>query len=125
MSEHQNLLKKAMFVLSSRVKLSSKSQPGFQELLKYVYLIKCDQQCNSNIDSSSPYYNTYSSICRQAFHYLEQFSSSVPNIMTAVSLTKLLAVLSEKGRDSDNSMSTALGKFHTCMCNIAKGFQLS
>ena len=36
MSEHQNLLKKALFVLSSRIKLSSKSQPGFQELLKYV-----------------------------------------------------------------------------------------
>ena len=33
-SEHQALLKKALFVLSSRIKLSSKSQPGFQELLK-------------------------------------------------------------------------------------------
>ena len=36
MSEHQSLLKKALFVLSSRIKLSSKSQPGFQELLKYA-----------------------------------------------------------------------------------------
>ncbi|KAL9960552.1 hypothetical protein ACROYT_G034027 [Oculina patagonica] len=80
MSEHQTLLKKALFVLSSRIKLSSKSQPGFQELLK------------------------------QSFHYLEQFSSSVPNITTAVSLTKLLVVLSERGQDSENSMGTALAE---------------
>lgn len=41
MSEHQTLLKKALFVLSSRIKLSSKSQPGFQELLKYVVAVSC------------------------------------------------------------------------------------
>ena len=34
MSQHQALLKKALFVLSSRIKLSSKSQPGLKELLK-------------------------------------------------------------------------------------------
>ena len=39
MSEHQSLLKKALFVLSSRIKLSSKSQPGFQELLKYAIVM--------------------------------------------------------------------------------------
>ena len=39
MSEHQSLLKKALFVLSSRIKLSSKSQPGFQELLKYAIVV--------------------------------------------------------------------------------------
>ena len=48
--------------------------------------------------------------CRQSFHYLEQFSSSIPNITTAVSLTKLLAVLSERQQGGSNSMSTALGK---------------
>ena len=48
--------------------------------------------------------------CRQGFHYLEQFSSSTPNITTAVSLTKLLAVLSERQQGGNNSMSTALGK---------------
>lgn len=47
---------------------------------------------------------------RQSFHYLEQFSSSIPNITTAVSLTKLLAVLSERQQGDNNSMSTALGK---------------
>jgi len=80
MSEHQSLLKKALFVLSSRIKLSNKSQPGFQELLK------------------------------QSFHYLEQFSSSIPNITTAVSLTKLLVILSERGQDFDNGMNTALAE---------------
>jgi len=79
-SEHQALLKKALFVLSSRIKLSSKSQPGFQELLK------------------------------QSFHYLEQFSSSVPNITTAVSLTKLLVVLSERQQGINSSTSTALAE---------------
>ena len=47
--------------------------------------------------------------CRQSFHYLEQFQSSIPNIATAVSLTKLLVVLCEKGRDGDNGMSISLG----------------
>lgn len=49
-------------------------------------------------------------ICRQSFHYLEQFSSSIPNITTAVSLTKLLVILSERGQDFDNGMNTALGR---------------
>lgn len=80
MGEHQALLKKALFVLSSRIKLSSKSQPGFQELLK------------------------------QSFHYLEQFSASIPNITTAVSLTKLLVVLSERQQDANTSMNTALAE---------------
>ena len=48
--------------------------------------------------------------CRQSFHYLEQFSGSIPNITTAVSLTKLLAVLSERQQGGNNSMRTALGK---------------
>ena len=39
MSEHQSLLKKALFVLASRIKLSTKSQPGFQELLKYAVVV--------------------------------------------------------------------------------------
>ena len=47
--------------------------------------------------------------CRQSFHYLEQFQSSISNIATAVSLTKLLVVLCEKGRDDDNGMSISLG----------------
>ncbi|RMX53291.1 hypothetical protein pdam_00015249, partial [Pocillopora damicornis] len=78
-SEQQNLFKKALFVLSSRTTLSSKTQPGFHALLE------------------------------QSFHYLEQFQSSIPNIATAVSLTKLLVVLCEKGRDGDNGMSISLG----------------
>ncbi|XP_044183012.1 Fanconi anemia group D2 protein-like isoform X2 [Acropora millepora] len=78
MSQHQALLKKALFVLSSRIKLSSKSQPGLQELLK------------------------------QSFHYLEQFCASVPNINTAVSLTKLLVVLCERQRDDNSNMNTSL-----------------
>ena len=49
-------------------------------------------------------------IYRQSFHYLEQFSSSIPNITTAVSLTKLLVILSERGQDFDNGMNTALGR---------------
>lgn len=53
--------------------------------------------------------------CRQSFHYLEQFSGSIPNITTAVSLTKLLAVLSERQQGGNNSMSTALGKI-MCSC---------
>ncbi|XP_022805734.1 Fanconi anemia group D2 protein-like [Stylophora pistillata] len=79
-SEHQNLFKKALFVLSSRIKLSSKSQPGFQALLE------------------------------QSFHYLEQFQRSIPNITTAVSLTKLLVVLCERGRDVNNGMSISLAE---------------
>lgn len=49
-------------------------------------------------------------IYRQSFHYLEQFSSSIPNITTAVSLTKLLVILSERGQDFDNGMNAALGR---------------
>ena len=49
-------------------------------------------------------------IYRQSFHYLEQFSSSIPNISTAVSLTKLLVTLSERGQDFDNGMNTVLGR---------------
>lgn len=79
-SEQQNLFKKALFVLSSRTTLSSKTQPGFHALLE------------------------------QSFHYLEQFQSSIPNIATAVSLTKLLVVLCEKGRDGDNGMSISLAE---------------
>lgn len=56
------------------------------------------------------YYQNCLCICRQSFHYLKQFSSSIPNITTAVSLTKLLVILSERGQDRDNSMNTALGK---------------
>lgn len=80
MSDHQALLKKALFVLSSRIKLSSKSQPGLQESLK------------------------------QSIHYLEQFSNSIPNITTAVCLTKVLAVLSERQQAMNSSMRSALAE---------------
>ncbi|KAK2547498.1 Fanconi anemia group D2 protein [Acropora cervicornis] len=45
---------------------------------------------------------------KQGFHYLEQFCASVPNISTAVSLTKLLVVLCERQRDDNSNMNTSL-----------------
>ncbi|XP_031562635.1 Fanconi anemia group D2 protein-like [Actinia tenebrosa] len=65
-SENQGLLKKALTVLSSRTKLSNLTQSGLQELLK------------------------------QSFHYLEQFSNTMIDMATALTLTKLLVVLSER-----------------------------
>lgn len=50
-----------------------------------------------------------SGVYRQSFHYLEQFCASVPNINTAVSLTKLLVVLCERQRDDNSNMNTSLG----------------
>ena len=50
--------------------------------------------------------------CRQAFHYLEQFSSTLPTIDAATALTKLLVVISEK--DSSCSVNGALGSYRCC-----------
>ncbi|XP_048586773.1 Fanconi anemia group D2 protein isoform X2 [Nematostella vectensis] len=70
-------LKTAVGVLASRTKLSSTSQPDFREQIK------------------------------QAFHYLEQFSGTVPDMATALSLTKLLVEVSERAEDKDINMAIA------------------
>uniref|UniRef100_A0ABM0MZN2 Fanconi anemia group D2 protein-like n=1 Tax=Saccoglossus kowalevskii TaxID=10224 RepID=A0ABM0MZN2_SACKO len=66
LSENKNLLKKALTILSTRIKVTGPSQSNFQEIL------------------------------RQSFNYLENFSSTVPNLTSAVTLIKLLVALSER-----------------------------
>lgn len=60
-------------------------------------------------DCISSHICVISGVYRQSFHYLEQFCASVPNINTAVSLTKLLVVLCERQRDDNSNMNTSLG----------------
>ncbi|XP_013394620.1 Fanconi anemia group D2 protein [Lingula anatina] len=67
MAEHKPLLKEGLVVLASRMKGAAAKNMTFQELLK------------------------------QNFQYLENFSGFVPNLMTAVTLVKLLVVMAEKG----------------------------
>ncbi|XP_077977229.1 Fanconi anemia group D2 protein-like [Glandiceps talaboti] len=66
MSENKGLLKTALGVLTCRIKVTGASQTTYQELLK------------------------------QSIQYLENFSSTVTNINSAVILTKLLVALSER-----------------------------
>ncbi|XP_028398344.1 Fanconi anemia group D2 protein-like isoform X2 [Dendronephthya gigantea] len=70
-------LKKAFVILSSRTKISKKSQPGFQELAS------------------------------QAFRYFEQFSSTLPSITTAVTLVKLLTAVKSKIDNETNCLSVS------------------
>ncbi|XP_070557572.1 Fanconi anemia group D2 protein-like isoform X2 [Ptychodera flava] len=71
MSENRSLLKNALSILTSRIKATGTTQVTIHELLK------------------------------QSFQYLENFSSSVTHIKSAVTLMKLLSALNERNGQDD------------------------